>query len=432
MAEPTPLSPEYRRWRINIIAATWLSYVGYYFCRKVFGIVKKDLSDDYGFTDPELAHIWTAYLVAYMVGQFISAGVGRKLTCRRLLLIGMATSMIVTAVVGAVTRQGHEAFAALMGFMALNGVAQATGWPGNVGLLSKWTRRHERGTLMAIWGTCYQIGSILAKHFAAFMLALAGIAWSFWGASMVFLGIWLFFLWKGQDRPENVGLPPLVEEVDPTQDSDGAATPAADGSVLPQSQVMRVVISMGLIYFCFKFIRYALDSWGPMILAEQFQLPVIVLTEHFLATSTRDQVERYLAQRSLINVSPSVRLATFMPVDCSLTVRLRDNANPIAVREAAQEWVHRYLDPYDGGLDGNGWPFGGTLFAADFARLLSDVLEVRHVSSVQLYDRSDAVDRPGRLRPGWEEGDGTQELVLKTQDLFHCQRVRIQFEERVQ
>ncbi len=272
MAEPTPLSPEYRRWRINIIAATWLSYVGYYFCRKVFGIVKKDLSDDYGFTDPELAHIWTAYLVAYMVGQFISAGVGRKLTCRRLLLIGMATSMIVTAVVGAVTRQGHEAFAALMGFMALNGVAQATGWPGNVGLLSKWTRRHERGTLMAIWGTCYQIGSILAKHFAAFMLALAGIAWSFWGASMVFLGIWLFFLWKGQDRPENVGLPPLVEEVDPTQDSDGAATPAADGSVLPQSQVMRVVISMGLIYFCFKFIRYALDSWGPMILAEQFQL----------------------------------------------------------------------------------------------------------------------------------------------------------------
>ncbi len=157
-----------------------------------------------------------------------------------------------------------------------------------------------------------------------------------------------------------------------------------------------------------------------------------VVPDPFLATSTRDQVERYLAQRSLINVSPSVRLATFMPVDCSLTVRLRDNANPIAVREAAQEWVHRFLDPYDGGLDGNGWPFGGTLFAADFARLLSDVLEVRHVSSVQLYDRSDAVDRPGRLRPGWEEGDGTQELVLKTQDLFHCQRVRIQFEERVQ
>ena len=273
MADPstTPLSPEFRRWRINIIAATWLSYVGYYFCRKVFGIVKVDLAADYGFTDPELAHIWTAYLVAYMVGQFISAGVGRRLTCRRLLLTGMGTSLLVTALVGALTRNGHEAFPALMGFMALNGVAQATGWPGNVGLLSKWTRRHERGTLMAIWATCYQIGSILAKHFAAFTLAMAGIAWSFWAASLVFLGIWVFFLLRGKDRPEDAGLPPLVEEVvfdgDGNEDAD-----RADGSVIPQSQVMRVVVSMGLIYFCFKFIRYALDSWGPMILAEQFQL----------------------------------------------------------------------------------------------------------------------------------------------------------------
>ncbi len=270
MAEPSASSlPDgFRRWRVNIIAATWLSYVGYYFCRKVFGIVKKDLSDDYGFTDPELAHIWTAYLVAYMVGQFISAAVGRRLTCRKLLLMGMATSLCVTAVVGALTRNGHEAFPALMGFMALNGVAQATGWPGNVGLLSKWTRRHERGTLMAIWGTCYQIGSILAKHFAAFMLAMAGIAWSFWGASLVFLGIWIFFLFKGKDRPEDVGLPALVEEVVP--DEDGVGKPA--GPVIPQDQVMRVVVSMGLIYFCFKFIRYALDSWAPMILAESFNL----------------------------------------------------------------------------------------------------------------------------------------------------------------
>ena len=265
--EPAALSAGHRRWRINILAATWTSYAGYYFCRKVFGIVKTDLVKEYGFTDPELAHIWTSFLVAYMVGQFISAAVGRQLTCRKLLLAGMATSLCATAVIGSLTHIGRDALIGLMGFMVVNGLAQATGWPGNVGLLSKWTRRQERGTLMAFWGTCYQIGSILAKHFAAMMLALLGIAWSFWGASVVLFMIWVLFFFIGQDRPEAVGLTPLVDEV--PMDKDGNAAPVEER---PFKQVITLVVAMGMIYFCFKFIRYALDSWAPMILAQSFSL----------------------------------------------------------------------------------------------------------------------------------------------------------------
>ena len=265
---PPALSADHRRWRINILAATWMSYAGYYFCRKVFGIVKVDLAQEYGFTDPELAHIWTAFLVAYMVGQFISAAVGRQLTCRKLLLAGMATSLCVTAVIGSLTHIGRDAMVGMMGFMVVNGLAQATGWPGNVGLLSKWTRRKERGTVMAFWGTCYQIGSILAKHFAAMMLALLGIAWSFWGASVVLFFVWVVFFFLGQDRPEDVGLTPLVDEVPSGKGSGGGP---ADGA-RPFKQVITLVVAMGMIYFCFKFIRYALDSWAPMILAQSFDL----------------------------------------------------------------------------------------------------------------------------------------------------------------
>jgi len=274
--DPSTLTAGQRRWRINVLAATWLSYVGYYFCRKVFGIVKKDLSDAYGFSDLELAHIWTAFLVAYMVGQFLSAGLGTRLTCRRLLLVGMAVSICATVLVGGATTFGHAGLWGMIVFMVLNGMAQATGWPGNIGLLSRWTRRHERGTVVALWATCYQIGSILAKHFAAFMLALLGIAWSFYAASLVLLAIWAFFLFFGKDRPEDVGLPPLVEEVpaeEPTSDPhDGPDAPAPLIPERSRRQVMGVVIAMGLIYFCFKFIRYALDSWAPMILAEMFTL----------------------------------------------------------------------------------------------------------------------------------------------------------------
>ncbi len=252
-------------WRIKVITATWLSYAGFYFCRKAFGIVKPLLKSDYNFTDLELAHIWAAYLLAYMLGQFLTAGLGRKFACRSLLLAGMMGSLIVNGLVGFTITGGVAAFWWLLLFFALNGFAQSTGWPGNVGLLAKWSRREERGRLMAVWATCYMIGSILAKHFAALMLAWLGLAWSFWGASLILLAVWAIFYFFGQERPEDVGLSPLVEEIE-IELPEGQEAP--EGASL--KGVFQLVIMVGLLYFCFKFMRYALDSWGPMLIKESF------------------------------------------------------------------------------------------------------------------------------------------------------------------
>lgn len=144
-----------------------------------------------------------------------------------------------------------------------------------------------------------------------------------------------------------------------------------------------------------------------------------------LAVGLRDHVQQYLKKRCLINVTPVVRLARFLPIDVSVTLRLRPNANLLAVRDQATRWVERFLDPYTGGLDGTGWPFGGTLYGQDFARIVNAVSEVRHVVEVRLHDVSD--DRR-RAVPGWEEGEGTTELALTQHDLFALRRVRIRAE----
>ena len=256
-----------KRWRIKVFSVTWMSYAGYYFCRKAFGIVKPELKGEYGFTDIELAHIWTAYLVAYMLGQFLAARLGRQFACRVLLLVGMMTSLIANFGIGFVITGGTDAYWALITLMMINGFAQATGWPGNVGLLAKWSRHTERGRLMAWWGTCYQIGSIFAKHFAAIMLATMGIAWSFWGASFILLGVWALFYFWGQEDPESVGLPPMIEEIEVQGGDEGGSV---QEHTLPWKEAFRIVIAMGVLYFCFKFLRYALDSWAPMLLEESF------------------------------------------------------------------------------------------------------------------------------------------------------------------
>jgi hypothetical protein len=149
----------------------------------------------------------------------------------------------------------------------------------------------------------------------------------------------------------------------------------------------------------------------------------------FLAIGLRDHVQQYLKRRCLINVAPRVRLATFRPIDISLSLRLRPNANLLVVREAAIAWVKRFLDPYRGGLDRDGWPFRGTLYAQDLARLVGEIPEVRHVSGVQLYDVSDPEAR--RRGPGWEQGEGVDQLHQVDHDLFWARRIRVVGEESV-
>ena len=46
-----------RRWQIQIFTATWLTYVGYYFCRKAFYVVKASMADTLGLDIVDLANI---------------------------------------------------------------------------------------------------------------------------------------------------------------------------------------------------------------------------------------------------------------------------------------------------------------------------------------------------------------------------------------
>lgn len=247
-----------------MFAATWLSYAGYYFCRQSYSVVKSTLARELAFTTTELAHVWTAFLFAYMVGQFVAGAFGRRTGPRILLAIGMAVSVGCNVAFGFA-----NAFGTFAGFMVLNGLAQASGWPGNIGAIAPWFRRVERGTVMGVWSTCYQLGSVAAKAFAAFMLGLWGWRWSFWGASLVLTAVWLLFLILERDRPEDVGLAPIDEvalALAPSDPSAGSAPAAEHRHGFAALIVNRTVIAMGLSYFSIKFLRYAIDSWLPFFL----------------------------------------------------------------------------------------------------------------------------------------------------------------------
>jgi len=261
------LACAYRPWQIRIFAATWLAYAGYYFCRKPFYVAKADMGSALGLSSVELAHLGTAYLAAYAVGQFSSAFFGRRLGPKLLLIAGIGISIFCNLVFGIANN-----FWTLLLFLALNGMAQGTGWPGCIGSLAFWFRRRQRGGILGVWSTCYQVGSLLSTALAAWFLGRLGWRWSYFGGALALLAIWSLVVTLHPNRPESAGLPPIEEEEEnqpspPTQRTPGMREPLG----WPADIVISVLL-MGLIYFTIKFLRYALWSWAPFFLRRNFGL----------------------------------------------------------------------------------------------------------------------------------------------------------------
>ncbi len=258
----------YRKWQYRIFSATWLAYVGYYFTRKAFFVVKSDMADSMGLDTMSLAHLGTAYLISYMIGQYSSAYFGRRLGPKLLLLFGMGVSLTCNVIFGA-----SNSYWTVLLFLSLNGLAQGTGWPGSIGSLAYWFKRKQRGSILGIWATCYQVGSLVATSFAAYMLGHYGWRWSFFGASMIMLVIWSAVLMLHPNRPEDVGLPPLKDEDNGEEaQSEEVETKTKKGreSLGWSKEVVYTVVLMGIVYFGIKFLRYALWSWVPFLLRNNF------------------------------------------------------------------------------------------------------------------------------------------------------------------
>jgi sugar phosphate permease len=269
------LSPQQHFWRWRILISTYMGYAGFYLVRKVFTICKSTLASPveeggYGMGYEAVANIWTAYLIAYMVGQFVNSFIGRKWGPRVLLLGGLGISMGINIVFGFA-----NSYSTFLIFMFFNGLVQAAGWPGTVGAVAEWLRKKERGTIMGFWSTNYILGNILVKSVGGFLLAHYsnqydahyGVRYSFLGCTVLAFGIWwLLFFWQ-RTKPQDVGLPQIVD-VEHEMDQ---AVNASNKEEVTFKQYLQLVMNpivplMGCCYFCIKFLRYSLDSWLPAFL----------------------------------------------------------------------------------------------------------------------------------------------------------------------
>jgi OPA family sugar phosphate sensor protein UhpC-like MFS transporter len=266
----TPLTEEHRSWRTKVFVATWLSYVGFYFCRTPFSAAKAEIGKEAGFSATTLGDIGAVYLIAYAVGQFLASWMGTKLGPRKNVLIGMAVSIAASLLMGISLDVPF-----LMSLVAVNGLAQATGWSGNVGTMAAWFHKHERGRVMGLWSTNFSVGSLASQYTMAGVLAVTasyGGDWRscFYAGATVLAIIWVVFYLFQRNKPEDVGLAPIDDPVTPVDESKTPDPPPADGFLgLPRDAWINILL-VGGFYFFIKLVRYAVWGWAPYFLVKNY------------------------------------------------------------------------------------------------------------------------------------------------------------------
>jgi len=246
---------ERRADRFSAWGLTWLAYASYYFGRKGFSVVKSTLRHTLGISERALGVIDTLYLAAYALGLFFSGYLGDRVGARRLIGYGLCASAACCAAFGMAS--WALAFGALF---FVNGLAQSTGWPGTTRAMAEWTTPKNRGTVMAFWCTCYQVGSIVASDFAGYLLRRHGWRAAFFGPAVWMLGVALLILLflKGRIAPST------DRALDPAQPSiDREAQRTAQRAALRNP----VLWAFGASYFFIKYVRYALLFWLPYYLS---------------------------------------------------------------------------------------------------------------------------------------------------------------------
>jgi len=90
----------------------------------------------------------------------------------------------------------------------------------------------------------------------------------------------------------------------------------------------------------------------------------------------------YLDQRRLITTELYVMAPTYVPVAVAVAVLAATGADIAQVQQDVETAITTFLDPLVGGSDGQGWPFGGTIYYSDLFRtaLVSDVQRVESLS----------------------------------------------------
>lgn len=216
------------------------------------------LSRDEGFSTAAFASALSIYSAFYCLGQFSSGMLSDRVGPRRVVTLGMVVSALATAAMAWL-----PAPLPITVLQAINGFAQACGWPGLLKIMTCWFSGQSRGVVLAWWGTNYVIGGFLATIFATSAgtgTILAAMGWrrAAIAPAIVLLVVAIVFWFLVRESPEG-------------QADEGSTTPPPSPAISGLSEVVAnpAILTISAMYFSVKLVRYVLLFWLPLYMTQR-------------------------------------------------------------------------------------------------------------------------------------------------------------------
>jgi sugar phosphate permease len=265
------------RWRVQILAITWLAYVGLYLTRKSFSVAKIELAkpEVMGWNKAEMAWADGAFGVAYALANFFWGALGDKLGTRKTVLAGLFASIIIAFFMGASSTVFWICF-----LFGVQGICQATGWGPLAKNLGAFFSQRERGWVLGLWCTSMPVGDFAGGALASAAAAYWGWRYAFWVPAGCLFLIWILFFLLQRNRPEEVGLPPieayhgekvavLVAGESPEDEPEGT------WKVIGEAVRNKMILLLALAYLLIKPTRYLIMFWAPLYISDKLGTGIV-------------------------------------------------------------------------------------------------------------------------------------------------------------
>lgn len=248
-----------------IIGLLWLANILSYFDRQAMAFVAPFMSTELGYTSTQIGLISGAVFVSYTLVQIPGGWLGDKFGQRRLIVIGIASWSVFSALGGFVAQM----FLMLLLVRFAMGVGEGISPPAGYRIIANWFGHGRRTFALGMVLTSSAIGPALAPLIAAPIIRDAGWRWVFYMTLLPGIVVGALVLLLMRDSRDRVDAPQA----------------AARSAQPDQGFQLRNLMSLHLLgqfagIFFLAFTLYGLNAWLPTYLVKYRHLDLSTLAAY--------------------------------------------------------------------------------------------------------------------------------------------------------
>lgn len=267
----------------------WITYACFYLCRVPIGPARDAIQKSVGIDPLEMGLVLGSLKIGYAVGQLFTGQLTERFGARRVLVIGMLGSAAACLAFACAPEIAHllgpalppfasgvttvvrvfaphaklgAVAALLLSLWFANGLFQAGGWPPTVKVMSVWFTARERGRIMGVIGTSYQVGSAVTILMAGALLSYFKEDWRapFVFPTILFLAAAFHVMARLREHPEP-GEAPSVDALDVPHEVRRARRSIGETLKATVGNGRVWILALGL--FGVDIVRYGFLDWAP-------------------------------------------------------------------------------------------------------------------------------------------------------------------------